>query len=290
MKYIFIVNPTSGKNKGKLAGKAIDDYCKSKKVNYELIYTSRIGDATYIATMYSLDKNNIIYSVGGDGTLNEIVNGMALTEAKLSIIPVGSGNDFYKVFENNTCDKCDLGLVNDRYFINVASLGLDAEIALKANELKKYKLPSNLIYIASIINNYFKFNGIELSINDISKKITILTVCNGQFYGGGFRIAPNSILDDGLFDIYDVNKLNKIQIIKLISKLLKGTHINDKNVNFYKANNINVSSKYKLNCNVDGEIITGIDFNFSIEPNAINLYNKDELKIKKLLKDKKIIK
>lgn len=290
MKRIFIVNPTSGKSKGLEAGQFIKWYCLNKKIKYKLFFTNSVGEATGLAKKYNDDKGAIIYSVGGDGTLNEVINGMAYSNSNLSIIPVGSGNDFYKTVKSTNADKIDLGKVNDRYFINIASLGLDADIAEDANKMKNLKISSNLIYVASLMKNFFKYKGIDISIDNIKKNITILTVCNGKYYGGGFNIAPNAELNDGLFDIFEAPKLNKLETLKLLSKLLKSTHIYDNNVDLYRSDKVIVESPIKLCCNVDGEIIYDTKFNFQLNKSAINLYKDDDLKVLSLLKDKKLIK
>lgn len=290
MKYIFIVNPESGKKKGLQAGKAIEEYCKNLNIDYKIIYTYRPGDAEYIAGNYSTLDECIIYSVGGDGTLNEVVNGLAFSSAKLGVIPVGSGNDFYKTIMESSNQTIDLGRVNGRFFINIASLGIDAEIAKSANEQKEKNIPSNLIYVSSIAKNLFKFKGIKLQIDSSKKDLTILTICNGRYYGGGFKIAPNAELSDGLLDIYEVERLGKVKTLKLLTKLLQGTHELDNSVTMYRTNKISVDSNYRLICNVDGEILEGTNFNFLIEKDAIHLHTEDELEINKLLRLKKIIK
>lgn len=290
MKYIFIVNPESGKKKGLQAGKAIEEYCKNLNIDYKIIYTYRPGDAEYIAGNYSTLDECIIYSVGGDGTLNEVVNGLAFSSAKLGVIPVGSGNDFYKTIMESSNQTIDLGRVNGRFFINIASLGIDAEIAKSANEQKEKNIPSNLIYVSSIAKNLFKFKGIKLQIDSSKKDLTILTICNGRYYGGGFKIAPNAELSDGLLDIYEVERLGKVKTLKLLTKLLQGTHELDNSVTMYRTNKISVDSNYRLICNVDGEILEGTNFNFVIEKDAIHLHTEDELGINKLLRLKKIIK
>ena len=290
MKYIFIVNPVAGKGKGIVAGKIIEEYCKSIKVDYKVIYTTKKGDAKKISSLYADNYDNIIYSVGGDGTLNEIVNGMAYSNASIGIIPVGSGNDFYKNLLNNNANKIDLGMVNDRYFANVASLGLDAEIAKFANEIKGYKIPNEMIYILSIIKNCFAFNGIEVSKENLLKKLTMITVCNGKFYGGGFKIAPNADLNDGLFDILEVSRLKKFETVKLLSKLVTGNHLKQKKINFYRADNVKYYSDLTLCCNIDGEIIKGNSFEFSLKKDSIKIHQEDDIKVIKLLKDNKIVK
>lgn len=289
MNHIFIINPESGKRKGLYAGQVIEDYLRNKKINYKVHYTGHKNEALEIANQYK-DSDNIIYSVGGDGTLNEIVNSLAKSDATLSIIPIGSGNDFYKSFKSFEGDYIDLGLVNDRYFINVASIGLDAEIANYANILKEKKLPNKLVYILSLIKNYLIFDSITVEKNNLKSEKILLAICNGSFYGGGFKIAPYASIDDGWFDIYDVNKLNKIKTLKLLSKLLKGTHTEDENVTYYRSDGIFIESEITLLCNIDGEIIEGREFNISIEQEAIKVLKHDDLGINDLLKSKKLIK
>lgn len=289
MNHIFIINPKSGKKRGLYIGKTIKSFLENKDVNYKIFYTEEKNQATEITKMYG-NPGNIIYSVGVDGTLNEIVNGLITTDAELSIIPVGSGNDFYKSYKEFSSDSLDVGLVNDRYFINVASLGLDAEIADYANILKENKIPNKVVYTLSLIKKYFTFDSIEIEVNSFNKKRMLLAICNGSYYGGGFNIAPFAKLDDGLFDVYEVDSLDKIKTLKLLLKLLKAEHSYDENVIYYRSNGLRVESNIPLICNVDGEIIKGKNFNFSIEEDAIKLNTKNELGVLDFLTAKKLIK
>ena len=269
--FIFIVNPVSGNNLGIKASIVIEEYCKRRNINYKIIYTEKKNDAIRIAKELKDNENVTIFSVGGDGTLNEVVNGLANSKAKLGLIPVGSGNDFYRSFYTFPDKKIDLGKVNDRYFINVASLGLDAEIANYANQIKNDKLSNESVYILSLIHEYFRFKPISIDIDGVKKDSTILTVCNAKFYGGGFKIAPQAKLNDGMFDVVDVKSLNKLEIINLVMKLMKATHLESNKVNFYQTDKLSVNSSIPLNCNIDGEIITDTNFDFSIEKEALNV-------------------
>lgn len=289
MKYIFIVNPMSGNGKGAVVSQVIKEYCNKLNVNFKIICTKSKGDAKNIASLYK-NKNIVVYSVGGDGTLNEVVNGLYNSKSTLGIVPVGTGNDFYKSLVDYSSNIIDIGKVNDRYFINIASVGLDAEVADLANYLKDKKLSKNLVYILSLIKNYFSYKNKKIKIDGREENITILTICNGKYYGNGFKIAPNAKLNSGLFDVCEVKDIKKLEMIPLISKLVKGTHITDNKVNIYSANKINIESPVNLACNIDGEIIKDNKFEFSIIPNALSIDYKDNLKINKFLKEKKLIK
>jgi len=289
MNYIFIINPESGNKKGVYIGKVIDEYLRDKNINYKIYYTTEKNEATDIAKLHR-NSNDIVYCLGGDGTLNEVVNGLAYSDSYLSIIPSGSGNDFYKSCKDFNADIIDLGLVNDRYFINIASLGLDAAMADSANKLKQTKLPNNCVYPLSIIKNYLNLKTFDANINEKLNEFIILTICNGSYYGGGFKIAPLANLNDGLFDVIQVDKMNRLQVLSLILKLKKAKHLKEKGVKYYTTDKILVNSKIPLLCNIDGEIIKDKTFEFTLKPKALKLLRHDNFKIIDVLKDKKLLK
>lgn len=287
MKHIFIVNPISGKGKTLKAVDRIKKVCEEENLDYEIYFTEYPKDATKIARKYSFTKN-IIYSVGGDGTLNEVLNGIVGTKNLLGVIPAGSGNDFYKTLSkiDEEYPVIDIGKVNDRYFINIISIGIDAEVANNVSLMKKRKVPTNQIYNASLIYTFFKYKykDIELSIDEKEQKkekCTILTICNGQVYGGGYKIAPSAKLTDGYFDVYYVEKVNKPQLPSLINMLKQGIHEKHNKVHKSQATKIKFKCDKELVCNIDGEIMTAKKFNVKIIPNAITIYNNKEL-IKKV--------
>lgn len=287
MKHIFIVNPISGKGKTLKAVDRIKKVCEEENLDYEIYFTEYPKDATKIARKYRFTKN-IIYSVGGDGTLNEVLNGIVGTKNLLGVIPAGSGNDFYKTLSkiDEEYPVIDIGKVNDRYFINIISIGIDAEVANNVSLMKKRKVPTNQIYNASLIYTFFKYKykDIELSIDEKEQKkgkCTILTICNGQVYGGDYKIAPSAKLTDGYFDVYYVEKVNKPQLPSLINMLKQGIHEKHNKVHKSQATKIKFKCDKELVCNIDGEIMTAKKFNVKIIPNAITIYNNKEL-IKKL--------
>ena len=287
MKHIFIVNPISGKGKTLKAVDRIKKVCEEENLDYEIYFTEYPKDATKIARKYRFTKN-IIYSVGGDGTLNEVLNGIVGTKNLLGVIPAGSGNDFYKTLSkiDEEYPVIDIGKVNDRYFINIISIGIDAEVANNVSLMKKRKVPTNQIYNASLIYTFFKYKykEIELSIDEKEQKkgkCTILTICNGKVYGGGYKIAPSAKLTDGYFDVYYVEKVSKPQLPSLINMLKQGIHEKHNKVHKSQATKIKFKCDKELVCNIDGEIMTAKKFNVKIIPNAITIYNNKEL-IKKL--------
>lgn len=287
MKRIFIVNPTAGQGKALNISKAIKSVCEQEGIDYIIHYTMAKGEATMLAKQYSNNiEPMIIYSVGGDGTLNEVVNGIALSKSILGIIPAGTGNDFVRSLDSkqNHIGKVDLGKVNDKYFINIASLGIDAEIAANVDVIKKMKIPNSLVYYTSIFYTIAKYKNCNIFIDNqvYSNCVTLLAACNGSYYGGGIKIAPNANLNDGLMDVYLVDKLSKLQILYLFTKLLSGKHEQYSAIHKFSTNNITIKSDDLLVCNIDGEIIKDNSFNIHIIKDGINILNNDLPKIKNL--------
>lgn len=285
MKYIFIVNPESAKgNAMKIIGN-IEKVCKQEHMEYEVCYTLAQGDATRIAQSYK-DEENIIYAVGGDGTLSEVLNGVVGTKNKIGIIPAGSGNDFYRTIKElgKTEIESDVGVVNGKYFLNIACVGIDAEVANNVPLMKKKNVKVKNLYTASIIYTFthFKFKQIHFKSQEKEEtgSFSILSICNGRYYGGGYNISPKASLDDNYFDVYYINKLRLPSIIKLLLKLKKGKLEQDKRTNHFKTNNITVTSEEPIRFNVDGETIENTKFEIKIIPKAIKIYHNAELENK----------
>ena len=281
MKYIFIVNAVAGKGKYKKILPKIEKVCKEEKRKYEIRYITDTLSGADIARQYQ-DKENIIYVVGGDGTLTRTLPGIVGTKNKLGIIPSGSGNDTYKAIKAlpKGDNLIDLGKINDTYFINVACTGLDAEVGNNVDLLRNTWIPASQLYNASIIYTFVKFRFkkviFKTDIKTISSKYSIISICNGGYYGGGYNIAPKSQLTDGLLDIYYVEKMNRFKIIPLLLKLKKGKHEGKRRVHKFRTNHIELEIEKEVTFNIDGEKLTNNKFIIDILPKAITVYNDNE--------------
>lgn len=297
MKKVFIVNPVSGGGKSKKIAEEIKLLLDNDNDDYEMYYTNAPREAIDIALKYKKKKEpHLIYSVGGDGTLFEVVNGISNSNNILGIIPAGTGNDFIKTIGNDNNEEItyvDLCRMNDYYFINIASVGIDADIAHNKERMKNYHIPNSMQYYASIVDTFFRFKPLhikaEIDERVFNQDITILAICNGKFYGGGFKIAPNADFNDGIFDIYLADKLSKVKIPGLILKLIKGTHEESKYVHKFSSNKVIIHSDKNLNCNLDGEIFSLKDMEFEITNKKIPIYTAND-KIKQLCKSKGLYK
>ena len=282
MKYIFIVNAFAGRGKSLRVAENIKKVCLENDIDSEIVYTNKPGEATIIAKTYK-DLKCVIFSVGGDGTLNEVLNGIVGSNNMLGVIPTGSGNDFYKTLEKiydlNPC--VDIGKINDQYFINVVCFGIDAEIAKNTAIMKRKNVPASQIYNASIVYTFFayKFKEIELNIyNTIRKdKFTVVAICNGRYYGGGYQIAPNASVTDNKLDIYMVDKIKKIEMPKFLMKVKNGVHEQSTKVHKAQSDCIVIQSENDIICNVDGETVIDNRFEIKLIKNGVTLFNDKNL-------------
>ena len=176
--------------------------------------------------------------------------------------------------------RLDLGKLNGRYFINIASVGMDAETCNNANKIKsKIKLHSS--YYLALIHTFltFKSKSLKLKIdkNVYAGDYIIAAICNGKYYGGGFKIAPVASFDDNQFDIYLVSKAGKLKLIKILLALLKSEHEKYNEVRKYTGKNITITSENNLIVNIDGEITISKNIEIEMIEDALIIYNNNEL-------------
>lgn len=281
MKYIFIVNEGAGKGKSQKILPKIENECQKRKYDYEIRKITKEKSGYDIALEYK-NQENVIYVVGGDGTLAITLPALVGTKNKLGIIPAGSGNDTYrtvKTMENGE-HLIDLGKINNTYFINVACTGIDAEVGNNIEKFRGTIVPTSQLYNVSIIYTFATFKckkiKIKTSIKNIEDAYTILSICNGSYYGGGFKIAPKSRLTDGLLDIYYAEKMPKVKMIPLILKLKNGKHEGKRRIHKFRTNHVELELEKEVTFNVDGERLTDKKFIIDVLPKAITLYNNKE--------------
>lgn len=293
MKHVFIINPAAGKGKSLELIPFIKECFKEKEEEVFIEVTKYPGHATEIAGRYAGSGECRIYSIGGDGTVNEIVNGIAGTNSSLGVIPTGSGNDFIRSYQKqvdiksmiygtiNGEKRCtDLAKVNDKYFINISSIGFDANVVYNAIKFKKVPgVTGSMAYLFSIIYTVFKHKICKIRVDidgeKFELKALLAAIANGRFYGGGIIPTPDAKLDDGLLDVCLVSEVTRLQILNLFPKYIKGLHGQLKQVRFFKARKVAIQSEDELCLNIDGEIVTAYTINFEVLEKAINVIYPD---------------
>ena len=290
MKYIFLLNSFSLKERIPTVLDKIREVCKKLNIDYEVEINSEIKSTEDILEDYK-NSEDIIFAIGGDGIINRVLNSIVGTKNKLGYIPYGTGNDFYrsnKELLKQGLNKIDLVKINDKYFINIACFGIDADIANNENLIHSKIIPKKERYNISLLYNFIKYRArsakVEINEDTYLDKYTTIVVCNGRYYGGGYKIAPTSKLDDGLLDVYLVRKMPKIKMAKLILSMKNAKHENSPNVNKIQTDKLTIKSEKDISSNIDGEILTSKEFNIQIIPKGIEVYYDE--KLIELLKEK----
>lgn len=267
----IIYNPTSGREIFRRHLADVLERLESAGYETSCHATTGAGDATKAARIAVERKYDIVIAAGGDGTINEVVNGLAEQEfrPKLGIVPTGTTNDFARalhiprdveaaidiIIKGETIP-VDIGRMNDKYFINIAGGG-------KLTELT-YEVPSKLKTMLGQLAYYLKgiemlpsFKATEVSIEYDGKlfegEAMLFLVGLTNSVGGFEKLAPHSSINDGLFSLLILTKTNLADFIRVASLALKGEHINDPRVIYTKANRIKVRSEDKVQLNLDGE-------------------------------------
>ena len=272
---IFIINPKAGNKKG------VELIPSLMSLDDTLIHvTKNKGEAiTFLQEITKKYPNSIVYSVGGDGTLNEVVNGIYGSNSKLHVVPFGSGNDYYKIIKDVSTKKVSIGDVNGKKFINIASLGVDAKIVDVVNKDKIQFLK----YQRNILKSLLTYEKEEVLLDNNRYLINILAICLGKYYGNGVPINPNYSLDKEIFNVIIANNMTRLEEIICFLKIFKGTHFLDKKVNTFKTSNLEIKSLVPILCEVDGEVFKDDYFNFKVIDEGITITNEIPNKVKKII-------
>jgi len=302
VKWLVIVNPNAGNGKGKHDWDLISDFLKASGLSCEVKFTERKGHAIdFTLDGIAAGFRNII-TVGGDGTLNEVVNGVSLnkicptTDISLGLIPVGTGNDWGRMFGipldyekaiRIICDNKhmshDVGNVSfydgqnkkERYFINIAGLGFESVVVRKTNYQKDRGRSGKLIYLYNLLTSLLSYKNTKAEViidgEKRSADIFSLNVGNGRYCGGGMRQTPDAKPDDGLLDVTIINGMGKFEIIRNLKILYDGTILSHPKIDGYKCKNIRVSSESEIFVEADGESLGHTPAEFRILPSAIRI-------------------
>ncbi len=270
MNYFFIVNPVSGRGKGRVLGEQLIERLKRLSIDFELHWTERPGHAIELAEQ-GAQSHTVVVSVGGDGTLNEVVNGLVGRSAVLGLIPVGSGNDFARaanipfqfeqaleVLLQGRKKFVDLGKANERYFHNGVGIGFDAWVVHTSLGVKR--LRGNTIYLYSVLRTLMNYKPVSLELNFNGSVKTddnfMVTVGNGVSMGGGFYLTPDAENNDGLFDLCLIQNMPVVSILRNLIKVYGGQHKEDPRVEMHHTEKLTITGRQPFAVHVDGELLS----------------------------------
>lgn len=282
MKYIFVINSFTLKDEINEVIHRIKDFCVKNNMEFEVEINNEDNSTEDIVKKYKKCGYTIV-AVGGDGMINRVLNALVGTNNTLGFIPCGTGNDFYRSVSKemkNEIEECDVIKINDRYFINVACFGIDADVANNKGLIKSKIIPKSQRYNVSVINSFLKYEPrhfiLKINNEEIEGDFATVAVCNGGYYGSGYNISPNFKLNNGLIDVYAVEDDNKFNIMKMILSMKKGKHEKYKKVHKFQTNKLTIISNNEINSNIDGEELESKKFNIEVK-GKIKIYINKEL-------------
>lgn len=299
MKHYILVNPVSGNKKGIKHGISIKKLLKKYGIDATMVVSKYSGHLTEVAKDLSSKHTCRFYSVGGDGTLNEIISGMYGSDSDIVVIPCGTGNDFIKSISkymsmrkiiafsiNASSTPTDILRLNDnKYCINILNAGFDAMVAKNVDHFRNVpfvsgKLKYNLaIFYTLLMNKNYKFKlrtycNIKdkmTPVNSLKQNFTLIAICNGKYYGGGIPPCPKANVLDGIIDICAVDSTRIRQKIIFLPKYTKGNHINLSKAHFYKAQKVHIVSNNEFPVSNDGEVFYTKKLSIDVLKGAINI-------------------
>lgn len=284
MKYIFLINRFSLKKNTDKMAEVIKKVCKRRKIDYEVMINNETFSTEEIIDRFNHTKH-MIFAIGGDGSMNRVLNAIIKTNNIFSFIPYGTGNDFYRsakeVLQDGEND-IDLIRINDMYCMNVACFGIDADIANGNDEVVHNTfIPKSQRYNAAIISHFVRFKPRKFKIKIGREKeeglYSTITVCNGRYYGSGFHINPEGLLNDHLMDTYIIDNMHKSSIIKYIFKMKKGTHENMFKVKHVQCDHMIIECENPVKANIDGEVLEASRFELKVIKDAFTVYYDQSL-------------
>ncbi len=274
-----------------------------KGIEADLVFSEYAGHTTVLIHEAIEKGYRKIISMGGDGTLNEVVNGIfsqqkvSTEEITLAVIPVGTGNDWCKTFNipktykeavdviaNNKIIQHDIGVaenaVGKRYFINISGMGYDGFVTKKIADLRSTGKGKHF-YLLYILYFLFQYKHTKISLKIDGKEIPqddifMVSVCNCRYNGDGMMQAPSALPDDGIFNITVMKKISPFKSIISLPKMKDGTFISMKEAALFTGKTVEVNSSPPVYVEADGELIGETPAHFRIIPNALNVVIKQK--------------
>jgi len=292
----LIVNPASGPWDIRRELPAVVSHLESHGWRTSLHQTVRPGEATELARRASDEGMDAVFVAGGDGTINEVINGLAETPVALGVLPAGTSNvwarglglptrspfhlwplvDSVKALVPGTSRRIDLGRANGRYFLQWTGLGLDAAVtyAMEPRTRRQRRLGA-LAYLVAGVQTARTMAGTRTRIWIDGKlayrRSILIVISNSQLYGGGVRIATDARLDDGLLDIDIFAGTGFSSSLRTVLGVVTGLHIHDPRHSFFQGQSIQVESEKQMAIHVDGEPFSWTPLRCEVAPRALTV-------------------
>jgi diacylglycerol kinase (ATP) len=285
-----VLNPSSGRERGPEHLELLNTRLKERFDEVTIVMTTGDGDAERAAKMAAADGCETLFVAGGDGTLNEAMNGLAaagaLSNVVVGVVPFGTGNDFaaalgipletepaLDVLLEGRELTVDLGEVNGRVFVNTSGGGFIAEVSVAVTPQLK-TIAGRLAYLIGGAQVLFDFEPVGASVTiapgpvSLSRPLYAFAVCNSRLIAGGRLIAPDAVIDDGLLDVCLIEAMSALEFVALARKVADGDHVKDPRVLYYQAQSVRVELDRAVHVNTDGEVFEDTRCDYRVLPRA----------------------
>ena len=277
---IAILNPAAGRGAAGRMAPQIESSLRKCGLDFDLVTTTAPGHARALAHDAALQGRELVTAIGGDGTANEVLNGLMQAQGgadrtAMGVVPIGTGNDFAfgagipidvekacRVIARGENKIFDVGRVQAEneeplYFGNGVGIGFDAAVVIETH--KVHRLRGFLLYLAGIFRTiafYYKAPLVRVRIDgqEIVQESMMVSTMNGHRLGGGFNIAPGSKMDDGVFDLCVTSKVSRPQMLGFVPRFMRGTHVTDARVTMFQGRKVTVESDSPWASHVDGDL------------------------------------
>ncbi|HRW09532.1 MAG TPA: diacylglycerol kinase family lipid kinase [Caldilineaceae bacterium] len=287
---LVILNPYSGRGRGARIKSTVQTTLSAAGLTHDYIETKAQGQGVELAQQAVEDGYSILVAVGGDGTVNEVVNGLmrglpaVSSSPKLGIVSVGSGNDFantmgiaqdavqaVQAIRHGVTRPCDLGHVVihtageriERYFSNNFGIGLDPQVTLESFKIKR--LSGLAMYGLAALRAIWNYEAPTMRLRwengsgesgEWHEPLLLASIGNTPRSGGGFHLTPRACVDDGLLDLVMAANMPRWQVLRLLPKAIPGRHLGDPAVTAVQARTVQISADQPFPLEMDGEVIT----------------------------------
>jgi len=284
---LYIINPAAGRGRSRLVWKGLQGILEASGNNFQVAFTEEPGHGRELAFRAAREHVRKVVAVGGDGTVHEVVNGLAGSQTALGVIPAGTGNDFARAagipFEPSEAlhlvhraraRSIDLGKVGGEYFINVAGVGFDAEVAAEVNRNHLF-LPGAAAYVRALLQQMLRYRNSLLTVEvdgwRWEGRALFVAVGNAQYCGGGLRLVPTAVLDDGRLDLCLAGDISKLDLLCNLPRVFSGGHLSHPKVEIARGLRVRITSRSKLYVHADGEIVARTPVNLEVVPGAMKV-------------------
>lgn len=287
VKTILIINPSCRPRKIKKCLSTIVGILRDNNFSVDIYYTQGYGDATVAAREFVTAGYDMVIVLGGDGTVNEVINGIADYQVTLGIIPLGTSNvlarelkipldplESTELIVKGKRKRCDLGKVGNRYFSLMVGCGFDAYTVSKTN-MKVKKIFGRYAYILAGLYHILRYKPQEIQLNLDDGKVyesgTFVVISNAHFYGGEYELTPNAKIDDGYLDACVLQAMRIFRYFYFLFGLLRKKHLLHKDVRCYRFRRAELRSQYPIPLQADGDIIGDLPAEIEVIPKAIDI-------------------